>query len=165
MKIKKYQNAAGNLPEYSGGNIKPTTISVSLPKEKYARLVSEGKMQLKDVPRKYQSWVEGEVKLKPKVTESISNAGKTVALVGTTVASIPALIGAAAVAPIATTAGLVGGIAGGAITNAATNTFSDGKYNTWGQWLGDKTGLDQDIMEMTNPGAFVGGYMGAKAGN
>jgi hypothetical protein len=67
-------------------------------------------------------------------------------------------------APLATLGGLGVGMLGDYAVNKTTQSLSGGKYNDWGEFAGDKTGIDSDVMAFTNPGGLVGGGLGARYG-
>lgn len=58
------------------------------------------------------------------------------------------------------------GYIGGTSTDKIVQSSSKGKYNTWGQMLSDKTGVDsktgQMLLELTNPGALLLAFGGNK---
>lgn len=62
---------------YSGGILKEAKVSATLTRDEWNNLYREGKVSLSEIPRQYQSWIEGEnSELKKKVTEGIDNFGK-----------------------------------------------------------------------------------------
>lgn len=63
-------------------------------------------------------------------------------------------------APLSAAGSLVGGVA----TNQATDWLSKGKYQTWGQFMGDKTNTPESswAWEFSNPGAVLGGFAGTR---
>lgn len=70
---------------------------------------------------------------------------------------IATTLAAAYAAPVTTTLGIVGGMLGHNATNKLTRNVSDGRYNTWAEYVEDKTGIPPVIGEFSNPGAWVGG--------
>lgn len=70
------------------------------------------------------------------------------------------LTGGLVTAPIS----LAGALVGGSAVDGATNLLSGGKYDTWGQFMGDATGTQDQTWawEFTNPGALAGGFAGSK---
>lgn len=70
------------------------------------------------------------------------------------------LAGGLVTAPIS----LTGALAGGYATDKATQILSGGQYDTWGQFMGDATGTQDQTWawEFTNPGALVGGFAGSR---
>lgn len=61
---------------YSGGEIKDSSVSVTLSRGEWDKLYKEGKVKLVDIPRKYQSWIEGNnSQLKHNVTKAIDDFG------------------------------------------------------------------------------------------
>ena len=65
--------------------------------------------------------------------------------------------------------GFLGGVAGslylGDRVNKEVQKDSEGKYNTWGQLIEDKTGIHRFWGDLTNPGTWIGGGVGSAAGN
>lgn len=62
---------------YSGGNIKPSQVSATLSRAQWDKLYKEGKVNLKDIPRKYQPWIEGNnSKFKQNITNSMDEFGR-----------------------------------------------------------------------------------------
>ena len=78
--------------------------------------------------------------------------------IGGTAAAIPVLL----TAPIATVGAFAGGVGGNFLGDKATQRFSDGKYNTWGDAMQDWTNgyIRADNAAITNPGALLGGAIG-----
>lgn len=70
------------------------------------------------------------------------------------------LTGGLVTAPIS----LAGALVGGSAVDGATDALSGGKYDTWGQFMGDATGTQDQTWawEFTNPGALAGGFVGSK---
>ena len=70
------------------------------------------------------------------------------------------LAGGLVTAPVS----LAGALVGGSAVDGATNLLSGGKYDTWGQFMGDATGTQDQTWawEFTNPGALAGGFAGSK---
>lgn len=70
------------------------------------------------------------------------------------------LTGGLVTAPIS----LAGALVGGSAVDGATDALSGGKYDTWGQFMGDVTGTQDQTWawEFTNPGALAGGFAGSK---
>ena len=65
------------------------------------------------------------------------------------------------VAPVSTIAATIGGTVGNKVVNSGIK-FATGK--TWADWVSDKTGLDSEVAEITNPGMWLGGYWVPKYG-
>ena len=88
---------------------------------------------------------------------NLANLGLTI---GGTAAAIPAFL----TAPIATVGAFEGGIGGNYLGDKATQRFSDGKYNTWGDAVQDWTNgyIRADNGQLTNPGALLGGGYGVR---
>ena len=58
--------------------------------------------------------------------------------------------------PLAFTYGMIGG----EVFDDGTRAASNGKYQDWGSMVSDKTGINQIVSQMTNPGYLIGGAMG-----
>ena len=52
------------------------------------------------------------------------------------------------------------GMIGGEVFDDGTRAASNGKYQDWGSMVSDKTGMNQIVSQMTNPGYLIGGAMG-----
>lgn len=76
--LPKFQNS-GTLPEsteYYGGNLNSAKISATLSRDQWNNLYKRGKVSLSQIPRKYQSWIEGENSdFKENITNAINNFG------------------------------------------------------------------------------------------
>lgn len=108
--------------EYSGGNINASKVSTTLSRDQWNNLYRQGKVSLNEIPRKYQSWIEGENSyLKQSVTNAMNDVGYKI---------MPIVLGAA-------TGGAGGAVAG--LANIAfdmgVNTVTKGKSNSWGEAL------------------------------
>ena len=63
--------------------VKGATVSAKLSRDQWNDLYRQGKVRLQDIPRQYQSWIEGEnSEFKQGITDAIDRAGKTAAKVG-----------------------------------------------------------------------------------
>lgn len=80
-------------------------------------------------------------------------------------ASAAGLVSGLALAPAATVGSLVLGTAGSKVTDKVISKLSNGKYPTWAKFLSNKTGISENLSEMTNPGMWLGGARGYKWGN
>lgn len=79
----------GNLRD----SITPATVSASLSRDEWNNLYAQGKVSLSQIPRKYQSWIEGQnSKFKADITKAMHNAGENYL--------IPAFLTAATLNPI-----------------------------------------------------------------
>lgn len=89
-------------------NIQSATVTAKLPDintakgkqiaKNMARRIAEGKMDIKSVPRSYQSYVQGELKGAMPTSEAINKAGRPVAVGLAATFAAPAIIGGAAAA-------------------------------------------------------------------
>lgn len=77
-------------------------------------------------------------------------------------ATTAGLAGSLVLAPVTTAGGLIGGMIGGRAVDKATNKLSEGKYSSWADYVKNKTGVYNTIAELSNPGYFIGGGIGAK---
>lgn len=80
------------------------------------------------------------------------------------IAAAPAII----TAPGAMIGGLVGGVLGAKGTDAAVRKLSNNKYSNWGDFVSKGKYYGETLntlIDFTNPGAIIGGGLGAKAGN
>ena len=80
------------------------------------------------------------------------------------IAAAPAII----TAPGAMIGGLVGGVLGAKGTDAAVRKLSNNKYSNWGDFVSKGKYYGETLntlIDFTNPGAFIGGGLGAKAGH
>lgn len=80
------------------------------------------------------------------------------------IAAAPAII----TAPGAMIGGLVGGVLGAKGTDAAVRKFSNNKYSNWGDFVSKGKYYGETLntlIDFTNPGAIIGGGLGAKAGH
>lgn len=65
-----------NNSEYYGGFITPSKTSATLSRNQWNNLYKEGKVTLSEIPRKYQSWIDGKNSaFKQSVTNAINNFG------------------------------------------------------------------------------------------
>ena len=87
-----------------------------------------------------------------RLGESMTGLGKIATPFGEAALGALGIMGAVT-APMA----FASSIAAGEATNLGTDYLSKGKYNTWGQMVSDKTGLNNTLAEFTNPGYIVGG--------
>ena len=79
----------GNLID----SIAPATVSAPLSRDEWSNLYAQGKVSLSQIPRKYQSWIEGQnSKFKADITKAMHNAGENYL--------IPAFLTAATLNPI-----------------------------------------------------------------
>lgn len=80
---------------YSGGTLPAAQKTATLTRDQWNNLYKQGKVTLSQIPRKYQSWIEGEnSSFKKGVTNAIDRFGtKYVAPVATTVLSLNPVIG------------------------------------------------------------------------
>lgn len=53
--------------------------------------------------------------------------------------------------PLAFTYGMIGG----EVFDDGTRAASNGKYQDWGSMVSDKTGMNQIVSQMTNPGYLI----------
>lgn len=65
---------------------------------------------------------------------------------------------AATVAPVAFANSMVGGTVGGMLTDHIVKGNS--KYNSWGEMVSDKTGMNETLASLTDPGMIIGGTVG-----
>lgn len=76
--LPKFQDS-GTLPEsteYYGGNLNSSKVSETLSRDQWNNLYKQGKVSLSQIPRKYQSWIEGENSdFKQSITNAIDNFG------------------------------------------------------------------------------------------
>lgn len=93
----------------------------------------------------------------------MNEAGKTIATAAA--AGGAGVMGGAALvsAPLFTLGTMGAGLAGDYVVNKATRYLSDDKYQNWGEFAGDKTGINPELMAFTNPGGIVGGVVGLHA--
>lgn len=80
------------------------------------------------------------------------------------IAAAPAII----TAPGAMIGGLVGGVLGAKGTDAAVRKLSNNKYSNWGDFVSKGKYYGETLntlIDFTNPGAIIGGGLGAKAGH
>lgn len=94
----------------------------------------------------------------------IDTAGAVGATTLPLVAAAPAII----TAPGAMIGGLVGGVLGAKGTDAAVRKLSNNKYSNWGDFVSKGKYYGETLntlIDFTNPGAIIGGGLGAKAGN
>lgn len=79
-------------------NISAASISAKLSRDQWNNLYRQGKVRLQDIPRQYQSWIEGEnSEFKQGITEAMDQAGKTAAKVG---AGLALTLGGIEAAPV-----------------------------------------------------------------
>ena len=94
----------------------------------------------------------------------IDTAGAVGATTLPLIAAAPAII----TAPGAMIGGLVGGVLGAKGTDAAVRKLSNNKYSNWGDFVSKGKYYGETLntlIDFTNPGAIIGGGLGAKAGN
>lgn len=119
---RKYSGKEDTESEYFGDSINSSKVTAELSRNQWNNLYRQGKVSFNEVPRKYQSWIEGEnSSLKQSVAETINNAGNKI---------MPIVLGAA-------TGGVGGAVAGLANTafDMGINTITKGKSNSWGEAL------------------------------
>lgn len=97
--LPKFQDS-GILPEsteYYGGNLNSAKVFETLSRDQWNNLYKQGKISLSQIPRKYQSWVEGENSdFKQNIINAMDNFGTNyVAPVLTTALSFSPIIGGA----------------------------------------------------------------------
>lgn len=105
---------------YSGVELNPSSVSATLSRSQWDKLYKEGKVELSDIPRKYQSWIAGNnSKLKHDVTKAMDDFGGKYVL--------PAVIGAAAgpSGAVGALANMVSDMAIQEATNGEKRTFGD----------------------------------------
>lgn len=91
----------------------------------------------------------------------------TAGAISLTTAPLIPLGGALISSPIATLLGIAGGVAGGKLTDNFINKRSNGKYNTFGEYIrkGENKGETLNTLtEFLNPGAIIGGTIGGVGG-
>ena len=107
---------------YSGGNIEESIKTATLSRNQWNNLYKQGKVSLSQIPRKYQSWIEGENnQFKQQITNTISKAGNRL---------MPIVLGAAS--------GGAGGAVAGLFNTAfdmGINALSKGRNNSWGEFV------------------------------
>lgn len=82
------------LDEYSGGTLNSSSVSATLSRDQWNNLYKQGKVELAQIPRKYQSWIGGEnSQFKRDIQQSINNAGPIVTGVLGGSAGLAGLIG------------------------------------------------------------------------
>ena len=92
----------------------------------------------------------------------------TAGAVGATTLPLIAAAPAVMTAPGAMIGGLVGGVLGVKGTDAAVRKLSNNKYSNWGDFVSKGKYYGETLntlIDFTNPGAIIGGGLGAKAGN
>ena len=82
--------------EYNGGTLKESKVSAKLSRNQWNDLYRKGKVSLSEIPREYQSWIEGEnSEFKKGITKAISDFGENyVAPVMMTASSLNPVLGA-----------------------------------------------------------------------
>ena len=107
---------------YSGGDIKESKITATLSRDKWNNLYKQGRVSLSQIPRKYQSWIEGEnSQFKQQITDTVSETGTRL---------MPIVLGAAS--------GGAGGAVAGLFNTAfdiGINALSKGRNNSWGEFV------------------------------
>lgn len=106
--------------EYNVGTLKESKVSAKLSRNQWNDLYRKGKVSLSEIPREYQSWIEGEnSEFKKGITKAISDFGENyVAPVMMTALSLNPVLGASQdIAEIAFNLG-TGNLAGAGITAA-----------------------------------------------
>lgn len=94
--MKHIYDGTQDTEEYSGGTLKESKVSASLNRNQWNNLYRQGKVRLSEIPRKYQSWIEGEnSQLKKDVTDAINNAGKTLSKAAIITTGMIPVVGAA----------------------------------------------------------------------
>lgn len=130
---------------YYGGDLKGAKVSASLTRDQWNDLYRQGKVSLSEVPKKYQSWIEGENSdFKKGITDAISRVGTKIA---------PVILGGAA-GPV----GMISGL-GNTVVDATINALTGGRKDSWGDLLLDreKHPIGSALLEFTNPANFIGG--------
>ena len=92
----------------------------------------------------------------------------TAVAVGATTLPLIAIAPSIVTSPGTIVGGLVGGALGAEGTNSAVRKLSNGKYSNWGDFAskGKYHGeILNTLIDFTNPGAIIGGGLGAKAGH
>lgn len=118
-----YEDRYANEETLPQGSIDSSVVTASLSRDEWNNLYKNGKVKLTDIPRKYQSWIEGEnSQLKQKVTQGIDEFGSKYAM--------PFVMGLAA----GGSGGAVAGLANTAF-DIGINAISKGKNSTWGEML------------------------------
>ena len=102
---------------------------------------------------KDQIW-QNQIKHNQAGVDYLKNIGK----VGLTSLGAVAAPVAAMTAPLA----FAGSIAGGTAVDNVTKKISGGQYNNFGEFAGDKLGIDPYFAGYLNPGAWIGGAAGSK---
>lgn len=151
----KFQDGGDEGEEYyDDTRIKAPVVTATLPSinsksgktiaKNMAQRVASGQMRLTEVPGKYLSYVDGEVKGAMPTTRAIDRAGETLFPV----------VGGLAFGP----AGAIGAVAGEAL-NMGVNAISGGKKNTWGDLFADpeKHPVWNTAWQFTNPGYMIAG--------
>ena len=131
----------GNLID----SISPAVVSESLTRDQWNDLYRQGKVNLSDIPRKYQPWIEGQnSQLKNSIADARDKFTNKIA---------PIILGGVA-GPI----GMVSGMANIAV-DTAINASTGGRKESWGDLLLDKEGhpIGSALLELTNPVNFIGG--------
>lgn len=148
-------------PIYEGGMIPAAVSSYKYTMKDYDKLAS--KKSLNQVPSVLQSGV-----MKAKVRGAINKGVKDVLLptIGVGVAPIVGtpIISSAIASPSTFIGGIIGGMAGQVGTDKIVQKASGNKYSGWGDIVSKKTGLNPIVSEFTNPGALIGGFIGAPIG-
>lgn len=158
--IKGHTGIKINMPD---GSAKQVNTSSQEYKDLYSNLTSKinDDTYYKNLPEiNVISNRAGEHMVRKALNESGKEMMKgvgTAALVGTGIGGLVA-------APLPFIGGIAGGMIGDYVTNKATQKFSGGKYQNWGEFAGDKTGISPEVMAFTNPGAIIGGGIGSLSG-
>lgn len=164
-KIPKKQKGGSLLKEnnsldpiYEGGMIPAAVSSYKYTMKDYDNLAS--KKNLNQVPSVLQSGV-----MKAKVRGAINKGVKDVLLPTIGVAAAPIIsapiISSAIASPSAFIGGIIGGASGQVATDKIVQKASKNKYSGWGDMVSKKTSIPPIVSEFTNPGALVGGFIGA----
>lgn len=157
---KKFREAVKNYDNYYGTILPEAEITASkTTPAKTSDWTSEHNVA--EDNKKYEQAHQAESqKIASAVSNKMNEVGNTIgttALIGGM--TIPALVAS----PVAFAGGMLGGILGAKATDKIVDWGTNGKYNTWSDWLVDKADtkyINHNIAEILNPGALVGGTVG-----
>ena len=122
----------------------------------------------KNIDRKKLSTSVKTDQVKQNIYEGQKKFLDTAGAVGATTLPLIAAAPAIITAPGAMIGGLVGGVLGAKGTDAAVRKLSNNKYSNWGDFISKGKYYGETLntlIDFTNPGAIIGGGLGAKAGN
>ena len=157
---KKFREAVKNYDNYYGTILPEAEITASkTTPTKTSDWTSEHNVA--EDNKKYEQAHQAESQ---KIASAVSNKMNEVGnIIGTTALiggmTVPALVAS----PIAFAGGMFGSYLGAKATDKIVDWSTEGKYNTWSDWLVDKADtkyINHNIAEMLNPGALVGGTVG-----